>query len=112
MAQVACVWCRAAWQGQSVGLLPPCSRSYTCLATAVPGKDAAAFPLAEVQSMVEDLHANEQRYVLIVDPGIASGPGTEVSLVRLRLLRAAIFGGHVRCGCTHMHAAVEGVLMS
>ena len=81
-------------------MLPPCFRSYMCRAAAVPGTDAVAFPQAEVQSMVEDLHAHEQRYVLIVDPGIASGPGTEV--VRLRLLqpaRAAVFGGHVRCRC-------------
>ncbi len=39
--------------------------------------DPATFAAGEVAAMVADLHAHHQRYVIIVDPGIASAAGGE-----------------------------------
>ena len=34
--------------------------------------DPVNYPLAKVQNLVGDLHAHDQRYVVIVDPGISN----------------------------------------
>jgi alpha-glucosidase (family GH31 glycosyl hydrolase) len=40
--------------------------------------DPVHYPVREVRKWVDELHANNQKYVVIVDPGVKVEPGYEV----------------------------------